>query len=1070
MFTADSSVSGPLVRVGNYGYFSAGPAAGDYALYRTDLTPSGTVPVLGNFTTAPSSLVKLDNALFFLATDATHGLEIWRSDGTGAGTAPVTDFADPKAKIGPLTAGPGGQVFFSMQTTASGNELWRTDGTLAGTQLVKDIVPGTGSSTPKPIAVIGDRLLFTADDGVRAHLWSTDGTEANTVVIPVSPTGGESPVFSGGSLVTGDGRLFFAGLTSAGTELWTSDGTQAGTYLVKEIRPTSSSSFPTSLTEFNGKVYFEANDGTHGQELWVTDGTPDGTNLAVDLVPGPDGAGISGIVATGGRLYVAGADLYATDGTPAGTVDLATGLPSGQVGVAGLSVAGDQVFFVAAASPGAGQELWASAGTPATTRAVADVFPGPGNSAAVVIGALDSKVLFAASDVIHGTEPWVSDGTTANTRMLRDTAPATAPLQVHRTLAAGDVLYVMGQVGTSRTYVTLATDGTRSGTRLLTGGADDVYAVRGNGNRIFFGGYRGVWTSEGTPESTVRLTTDVVPDPYTTGSYHHVAFAGGNFYYLKRVNSGTSELWKSDGTPGGTSSILHLRGDISTGTIAYFQPVGERLFFYAYDQSNSGYEPWVSDGTPQGTMLLKDVNPGPDGSTINTTSAHLFEASAGGLVYFIADDGTVHNGLWVTDGRPGGTRFVRDLVPGTPAMNPTFTAWDVAGQTVFFTFFGSPSGGIGLWRSDGTAAGTSIVIDSGPSNWQDGVAVWNGGVFYAVPGPSSTLTRNTLYRYDIASGAVTAIRTFATKDRSPGLPIAMPDGVYFQAATSEAGMETWRTDGTTAGTSLVVDATPGTASSPVASPYDSAFKGAVWFPAASRLWVTPDIVPPAITAATFDPAAKPTVKLQFDQELDTPPTSDDFELVNRSTKAMILATALQVDYDSTTFQATLTFITESGQPLPDGDYRLIVRAGSLTDAAGNPLAADYSFDFFILSGDANHDRAVDFNDLVKLAQNYNTTGGKTYADGDFTGDGDVNFNDLVILAQHYNTALAPLDAAAMPDAPTSSFAADWAAATAVSPLDAVTSEKKKIRPKSIFSLTPVAKPMPAKPKPRKTHV
>jgi hypothetical protein len=62
-------------------------------------------------------------------------------------------------------------------------------------------------------------------------------------------------------------------------------------------------------------------------------------------------------------------------------------------------------------------------------------------------------------------------------------------------------------------------------------------------------------------------------------------------------------------------------------------------------------------------------------------------------------------------------------------------------------------------------------------------------------------------------------------------------------------------------------------------------------------------------------------------------------------------------------------------------------------------------------GDANLDGAVDFNDLVKLAQNYNTAdipaGYKyvTWVQGDFTYDGIVDFNDLVKLAQNYNTAL-----------------------------------------------------------------
>jgi hypothetical protein len=56
-----------------------------------------------------------------------------------------------------------------------------------------------------------------------------------------------------------------------------------------------------------------------------------------------------------------------------------------------------------------------------------------------------------------------------------------------------------------------------------------------------------------------------------------------------------------------------------------------------------------------------------------------------------------------------------------------------------------------------------------------------------------------------------------------------------------------------------------------------------------------------------------------------------------------------------------------------------------------------------LTGDATFDDRVDFNDLVKLAQNYNTSGGRTWRDGDFNFDGTVDFNDLVKLAQNYNT-------------------------------------------------------------------
>jgi hypothetical protein len=60
-------------------------------------------------------------------------------------------------------------------------------------------------------------------------------------------------------------------------------------------------------------------------------------------------------------------------------------------------------------------------------------------------------------------------------------------------------------------------------------------------------------------------------------------------------------------------------------------------------------------------------------------------------------------------------------------------------------------------------------------------------------------------------------------------------------------------------------------------------------------------------------------------------------------------------------------------------------------------------------GDADLDGAVDFADLVRLAQNYNATN-RVWSDGDFTYDGAIDFNDLVKLAQNYNTALQPTGA------------------------------------------------------------
>jgi hypothetical protein len=80
-----------------------------------------------------------------------------------------------------------------------------------------------------------------------------------------------------------------------------------------------------------------------------------------------------------------------------------------------------------------------------------------------------------------------------------------------------------------------------------------------------------------------------------------------------------------------------------------------------------------------------------------------------------------------------------------------------------------------------------------------------------------------------------------------------------------------------------------------------------------------------------------------------------------------------------------------------------------------------------LDGDANFDFAVNFADLIVLAQNYNLSA-KKWTEGDFTGDELVDFADLIPLAQNYqsNPLLTGLPGG-------ESFAADWALAQSLVP-------------------------------------
>ena len=83
---------------------------------------------------------------------------------------------------------------------------------------------------------------------------------------------------------------------------------------------------------------------------------------------------------------------------------------------------------------------------------------------------------------------------------------------------------------------------------------------------------------------------------------------------------------------------------------------------------------------------------------------------------------------------------------------------------------------------------------------------------------------------------------------------------------------------------------------------------------------------------------------------------------------------------------------------------------------------------YTLAGDAGLDGRVNFDDLLRLARHYNTTGpGATWSAGDFNYDQVVNFADLLTLARNYNGALPadPIPGAA------GDFATDLSAAAAL---------------------------------------
>ena len=381
-------------------YFSANDGDNGRELFVSDGTAEGTQLLVDlnsgesnygySYGSYPNSLFEFNDQLYFSANDGESGPELFVSDGTAEGTQLLIDLNSGSSNYTySYGSSPDNfiefdeQLYFSASSGENGRELFVSDGTAEGTQLLVDLRPGESnygysySSSPRDFVEFNDRLYFSADDGENGReLFISDGTaEGTQLLFDLNPgeSYGYSYSSSPGNFTEFNNRLYFtADDGENGRELFVSDGTAEGTQLLVDLNPGSSygfssfySPYSSDLVEFNGKLYFAANNGESGTELFVSDGTAEGTQLLIDLRPGSSNYGYSygsypnNLVEFNGKLYFAandgesGRELYVTDGTAEGTQlvadinpDLSYGFYS-SYSPSNLTVVGDELFFSA---------------------------------------------------------------------------------------------------------------------------------------------------------------------------------------------------------------------------------------------------------------------------------------------------------------------------------------------------------------------------------------------------------------------------------------------------------------------------------------------------------------------------------------------------------------------------------------------------------------------------------------------------------------------------------------------------------------------------------------------------
>lgn len=832
-----SSTPQNLTASGSLLYFTAVDGTGARDLWISDGSAVNTKRVGGTSSYpippgGPDKLTDVNGTLFFQGYDPVNGLELWKAT-AGAGTASLSMVKNINTEFGGNSAinrlfNAGGTLLFSAydgpdpdnneMTPENGVELWKSNGTAGGTSMLADLFPGSTGSDIANLTSFAGYYYFSANAAavltegsepslVGREIFRTDLNTVELVKDIVPDAGGSDPrnFRVSGADPTRGGQLFFTATTPEnGRELWVSNGTTGlrDATLVTDLFAGVDDAQIDNLTPIIDsvrnldrpyRVIFTANNNSDiGIELFTSDGTSTGTLLLSDLTPGTEGSNLDNFRQISPGLVVftkAETDgrqsLWRTDGVTVTQVKDFSADTTNPFNFRSPVLIGTQLYFLLGED-----ELWRTNGQAAGTARVHKFRTGTGGSYARDFTRLsDGRIAFSAVTNDEGREVWVTD-LAGNTQRISDIYPGATgsdPLQFTPT-NDGRVFFTAQSSDDNRElYIS---DG------ITVSLVKDINPVEGcnpenlfwHQGRLYFSARSSgindeLWISDGTNGGTIQLLE--INDGTAPSSPGPFAAIGGTVYFAASTASNARELWKTDGTAVNTVQVK----DISAGTggsnpaeFVVMPPSGaaSRLYFPATGSGSglsaaqaTGRELWMSDGTSNGTVVVKDLVSGPNHSMDPNLPSYLTLVGTNAL-YFVADDGKTGREIWKSTGSGNATqlkdiRTTSDGVGGTLGSDPT-DLLNANGKLFFIADDGV--NGRELWVSNGTSGGTSLVSTSG------------------------------------RTGLVTGLGDAGIQNLT-----AVGDVVCFTADDGVGGREVWVSDGTTAGTFMLIDLVEGDRSS-----------------------------------------------------------------------------------------------------------------------------------------------------------------------------------------------------------------------------------------------------------------
>ena len=411
-----------------------------------------------------------------------------------------------------------------------------------------------------------------------------------------------------------------------------------------------------------------------------------------------------------------------------------------------------------------------------------------------------------------------------------------------------------------------ASDGTSAGTVLIK----DLGAIytTGNGNHSTVGSYNQttnlfyflrsqflnpatgglpteltteLWVTDGTTAGTIKLLTKTTPyisysavipiglfgDAWGTNPYNF-NFVGNKLIFTAydpdaaNVSLNNQIAWVTDGTVAGTQPLLTANGEKIFGGALGGTKLNGKYFFGGRSQvdlSNGGYL-YETDGTQTGTIK---INP----TAVNWYVGSIFSKPLNGKFLFWATNNLgptfdqQNYEIWQSDGTAAGTTLFMETAAGFDSKKPYYgNVLDFVndGEKLYFNLKQDPANNQSteIWVTDGTLSNTKKIRDA--SNYLvDEVHIANGHLFF-----EEFLQSPSQFRMVYSDGTNSGTYVVSNVNTNHSSMVVYNNSLYFKEANGTANwfgntvadnIEMWRSDGTVANTGFFLDIFPGTISS-----------------------------------------------------------------------------------------------------------------------------------------------------------------------------------------------------------------------------------------------------------------